>query len=76
MSQIIDYSPPAPKTPRSNNQSPRDIAKDCDASTDSVVPVLLVMAMQNYRGYAGFRLNKQEYSAHPFEKVIILREGI
>lgn len=34
------------------------------------------MAMQNYRGYAGFRLNKQEYSAHPFEGQIVLREGI
>ena len=76
MSQIIDYSAPTPKTPRSTSQSPRDLAKDCDGKQDAVVPVLFVMAMQNYRGYAGFRLNKSECSAHPFEKVVILREGI
>lgn len=34
------------------------------------------MSIQNYRGYAGFRLNKHEYSAHPNQRQILLREGI
>lgn len=32
--------------------------------------------MQNYRGWSGFRLNHEDFSAHQFEEEILLREGI
>lgn len=32
--------------------------------------------MQNYRGFAGFRLNREEFSSHYYEKEVLLVEGM
>ena len=38
-------------------------------------PVLFVFAIQNFKGFAGFRLNLDKYSAYPAEQEVILKEG-
>ena len=38
--------------------------------------VLFVFFFRNYRRFGGFRLNKPEYSAFPFEEEFLLMEGI
>ena len=34
------------------------------------------MVLQNYRGWSGFRINEEDYSPHPFEEEVMLREGL
>ena len=38
-------------------------------------PVLFVIAVNNYSGYRGFRMDSCLYSAHPQEKEILFAEG-
>ena len=38
--------------------------------------VLFVFFFRNYKEFGGFRLNKPEYSAFPFEEEYLLMEGI
>lgn len=42
---------------------------------NELVPVLFVLSIQNYRGYAGFRLNLDKYSAYANEQEVLLKEG-
>ena len=37
--------------------------------------MLFVIAIQNYRKYPGFRMNKPEYTAYPREQEVLLSEG-
>lgn len=37
--------------------------------------VLFVICMHNYGPFAGFRLNTENYSAHPHEKQVLLMDG-
>ena len=39
-------------------------------------PTLFVISVRNYRGFAGFRLNQPQYSAHPHEKEFLLQDGL
>ena len=39
------------------------------------VPTLFVIAIQNYRKYPGFRMNKPEFTAYPREQEVLLSEG-
>jgi len=49
------------------------------AKKDTSIPgksVLFVFLFQNHYEFNGFRLNKPEYSAFPFEEEYLLMEGI
>lgn len=37
---------------------------------------VVVMMMQNYTPFGGFRLSNDNFSAYPYEQDIILKEGI
>ena len=47
----------------------------CTSMDTNNLPVLFVFALQNYKGYAGFRLNEDKYSAYPLEEEVLLKEG-
>ena len=37
--------------------------------------VVLIISVQNYIGFNGFRLNGEKYSAYPLEREVILLDG-
>ena len=37
---------------------------------------LFVISLQNYRSYNGFRCNKEAYSAHHYEREVVLMDAI
>ena len=39
------------------------------------MPVLFVISCQNYIAFPGFRLNRKEFTAYPYEEEILLSEG-
>lgn len=39
-------------------------------------PTLFVISVRNYRGFAGFRLDRPQYSAHPQEKEHLLMDSL
>lgn len=41
-----------------------------------LITCLFVISLQNYRSYNGFRCNKEAYSAHHYEREVILMDAI
>ena len=39
-------------------------------------PVLLILTIQNYRGFPGFRATSGDFSAHSYEREVVLMEGM
>lgn len=60
----------------STSQSLRTALSFGATQSKSRKTVIFVMNIQNYAGFAGFRLNREEYSSHYYEKEVLLVEGI
>lgn len=41
-----------------------------------LITCLFVISLQNYRSYNGFRCNKEAYSAHHYEREVVLMDAI
>ena len=60
----------------SASQSLRTALKYGKTTSPSRRTVIFVINLQNYRGFQGFRLNREDFSSHYHEKEVLLLEGI